>query len=279
MEQEITPELTKAFTRRAFALGYQVEQRENDTDHYLIVSLHGQQVCSFQRSGAMYFDRDSPLAQGAQELHDLFLSTKQEYIQYADAEPLNIEGITGFRRIAEYGDFLLAARIGEDGEVKYVTWQYDHDHTGVTTGHYFETNAEGAKQDFAIRAGLVQECKVFGREEMEVLYHACMVCAQSDCDMTFENEEKLQEITGKLAQNLPGLEDGREEVKKVQVEEENLGNAMTGIIHRDFFRSTQKQGINRAGWLGDAKETKNMMLQETVNCEGLIWEEDEYGME
>ncbi len=275
MEQEITPELTKAFTRRAFALGYRVEQSKDD-QCYLAVFLGEEQVCSFQRSGAMYFDRDSPLAQKGQELHDLFLSTKQEHTRYADAEPLNIEGITGFRRLAEYGDFLLAARIGEDGEVKYVTWQYDHDHTGVTTGHYFESNAEGAKQDFAIRAGLVQECKVFGREEMEVLYHACMVCAQSDCNMTFEDEKKLQEITEKLAQNLPGLEDGRKELGRNWEEEEELENTIAGMILDEFFRSMEEQGIDLTGGMGEA-ETR--IPQETTDSVEFGWEEDEHGME
>lgn len=107
---------------------------------------------------------------------------------------------------------------------------------------YYETDGEGARQDFAIRSGLVQGCRVFGKEEIRMLYHACMVCIQADADMTFEGEKKLWEVMEKLEENLPELEsDGQD--------------------------------------LENAEKAGNRPIQETVDGAGLFWEGEEYEQE
>ena len=135
MEDEITSALIRAFTRRASILGYCVGEGKDTTTPCLVVSHGGREICHIQYSGAMCFVCDKALEQEGQVLYDLFRTMKQAYDQYADAEPLNMEGLADFRRLAEFGNCLLAARIGADGEMKYVTWEYDRDRTGVTTGH------------------------------------------------------------------------------------------------------------------------------------------------
>ena len=205
MRHDITPALAGAFIRRASALGYEVRKVEEEDNRKLCLAafLGGQKICGFERSGAMRFSKDNPLRRERQELHSLLLSMKQAHDRYADAPPLNMDGLEKFHLLAGFGDCLLAARMDKSGEVRFVTWEYTYDRTGVTTGHYYETDYEGAKQDFAIRAGLIPESRVFSKGEMEALHHACAFCGREDGTLTFEDEKRLREVMEKLEESLP----------------------------------------------------------------------------
>ena len=150
MRHDITPALAGAFIRRASSLGYEVRKMEGEDNQTLCLAafLGEQKICSFEHSGAMRFSKDNPLEKERQELHSLLLSMKQAHDLYTDAPPLKLDGLEKFHLVASFGDCLLAARMDKSGEVRFVTWEYTYDHTGVTTGHYYETDYEGAKQDF-----------------------------------------------------------------------------------------------------------------------------------
>lgn len=212
MRHDITPALAGAFICRASALGYEVRKVEGEDNQKLCLTafLGEQRICSFEYSGAMRFSEDNPLKQERQELYCLFLSMKQAHDLYADAQPLNMDGLGDFRLVTSFGDCLLAARLDRGGEVRFVTWQYTYDRTGVTTGHYYETNYEGAKQDFAIRSGLIPKSRVFSEKEMEALHHACAFCGREDRTLTVDDEKGLREVMEKLEENLPQLTEGVE---------------------------------------------------------------------
>lgn len=212
MRHDITPALAGAFIRRASALGYEVRKVEGEDNQKLCLTafLEGQRICSFEHSGAMRFSEDNPLKQERQELHTLFLSMKQAHDLYADAPPLHMDGLENFHLVASFGDCLLAASLDKSGEVRFVTWKYTYDRTGVTTGHYYETNYEGAKQDFAIRAGLIPKSRVFSEKEMEALHHACAFCGREDGTLTIDDGERLREVIEKLEESLPKLAEGVE---------------------------------------------------------------------
>ncbi len=210
MRHDITPALVGAFIRRAFSLGYEVRKMEGEDNQKLCLAafLGEQRICSFEHSGAMRFSKDNPLERERQELHSLLLSMKQAHDLYADAPPLKLDGLEKFHLVASFGDCLLAARMDKSGEVRFVTWEYTYDHTGVTTGHYYETDYEGAKQDFATRARLIPKSRIFSKEEMEALHYACVFCGREDGTLTFEDEKRLREVMEKLEENLPELAEG-----------------------------------------------------------------------
>ena len=69
-----------------------------------------------------------------------------------------------FKLLAEFGSAVLCGR--DDGPGRgftFVSWQYNFDRTGVDLGHYYE-DYTSAKEDFALRAGLVQGNLVFTPE-------------------------------------------------------------------------------------------------------------------
>lgn len=75
--------------------------------------------------------------------------------------------------LADFGGAVLAGRErGNNQGYQFVTWIWDYGRTGVSHGHYFEENFQGAKKDFAVRSGLISNAQLFTPEELTELYHA-----------------------------------------------------------------------------------------------------------
>lgn len=205
MKYDITPELAALFSKKAAAMGYSVRKEADEHGpKLLLAAFKGQEeICRFEKTGAMRFWRDSPYVAERNELHSLLLDLKNRYDLYLNAKPLDCEGVRDFRLISEFGNHLLAAKQSEDNEIRFVTWQYDYDRTGVTLGHYYEANYEGALKDFTVRSGLIDENQLFTEEEMAVLYASCVFRGKNDDDLTFESEQELHTVIEKLEDNLP----------------------------------------------------------------------------
>ena len=205
MKHDITPELAELFLKKAAAMGYSIRKEAEEHDPKLLLTAYkGQEeICRFEKTGAMRFWRDSPFVEERKELHSLLLDLKERNDLYLNAKPLDCEGVRDFRLISEFGNHLLAAKQSKDNEIRFVTWQYDYDRTGVTLGHYYETNYEGALKDFTVRSGLIDENQLFSAEEMAVLYASCIFRGRHDDDLTFESEQELHTVIEKLESNLP----------------------------------------------------------------------------
>mgnify|MGYP000877432078 FL=1 len=205
MKHDISPELSELFKKKASVLGYFIREEAAEHDPQLLLSAfrHQEEICKFEKTGAMRYFKDSPFVTERKELHKLLLDLKERYDLYLNAKPLDCEGVRDFRLISEFGNHLLAAKQSKDNEIRFVTWQYDYDRSGVTLGHYYETNYQGALKDFAVRSGLLDENQLFTEEEMAVLYASCVFRGRHDDDLTFESEQELQAVIEKLESNLP----------------------------------------------------------------------------
>jgi hypothetical protein len=205
LKHDISPELAELFKKKASAMGYSIREEAAEHDPQLLLSAfqNQEEICKFEKTGAMRFRRDSPFVEERKELHSLLLDLKERYDLYLNAKPLDCEGVRDFRLISEFGNHLLAAKQSKDNEIRFVTWQYDYDRSGVTLGHYYETNYQGALKDFTVRSGLLDENQLFSEEEMAVLYQSCVFRGKHDDDLTFDSERKLQDVIEKLEGNLP----------------------------------------------------------------------------
>ncbi|MGC6175151.1 hypothetical protein [Lacrimispora sp. 38-1] len=205
MKHDITSELAELFVKKAAAMGYSIHKEADEHDPKVMLTAYkGQEeICRFEKTGAMRFWRDSPFVEERNELHSLLLDLKERNDLYLNAKPLDCEGVRDFRLISEFGNHLLAAKRSKDNEIRFVTWQYDYDRSGVTFGHYFETNYQGALKDYTVRSGLLDENQLFSAEEMTVLYVSCVFRGRHDDDLTFESEQELHTVVEKLESNLP----------------------------------------------------------------------------
>jgi len=220
LKHDITPELAELFSKKAAAMGYSVHNEAEEHDQKLLLTaFKGQEeICRFEKTGAMRFWRDSPFVKERNELHSLLLDLKERNDLYLNAKPLDCEGVRDFCLISEFGNHLLAAKQSKDNEIRFVTWQYDYDRTGVTLGHYYETNYQGALRDFTVRSGLIDENQLFSAEEMVVLYASCIFRGRHDDDLTFESEQELHTVIEKLESNLPQQSIAQEAVQEQEDE-------------------------------------------------------------
>lgn len=114
----------------------------------------------------------------ASELYHKVAQTAEEVYAYVEAIQtaplLHASGLSEkFHLLADFGGAVLAGReLGNGWGYQFVTWIWDHDRTGVSHGHYYEEDFQGAKQDFAVRSGLISKAHLFLPEELTQLYRA-----------------------------------------------------------------------------------------------------------
>ena len=86
---------------------------------------------------------------------------------------------------------------------KFVTWEWDFDRQGDHAGHYFMENYEAAKQDFAVRAGLVESQRLFSDEQLAVIRNACAFALEDDATLSYAEEKQLQSVQEQIELLLP----------------------------------------------------------------------------
>ena len=86
------------------------------------------------------------------------------------------------------------------------TREWDFDRQGVHSGHYFMENYEAAKQDFAARAGLVNEQRLFSDEQLAVIRNACAFALEADATLSYAEEKQLRSVQVQIGILLPEQE-------------------------------------------------------------------------
>ena len=115
------------------------------------------------------------------------------------APPLQAQSLTGdYRLLADFNGAVLAAHPTRLG-VQFVTWDWSFDHTGLNQGNYFQENYAGAKQDFAIRAGLISKQQIFNQEQLIEIYRCCSDTLDAGFDLTAEQEKCIRGIQEQIA--------------------------------------------------------------------------------
>ena len=107
--------------------------------------------------------------------------------------------------LADFGDAVLAGRSCKAG-AKFVTWEWDFDRQGVHAGHYFMENYEAAKKDFAVRAGLINEQRLFSDEQIAVIKNACEFALEDDATLSYAEEKQLHSVQEQIELLLPQQE-------------------------------------------------------------------------
>lgn len=195
-------ELLKSFQSSMLQEGYATRDSDYESGLYGVY-LNDTLLVTVLKNGGLGREVSSGLDEVQQQIIKVYTQMREAYALYEKATPLPFESITDYRLVSEYGDSLLAAKMTKDNEVHFTTWDYDSDHGGVNTGHYYATNYEGAKQDFAIRAGLVNRDKLFDKEELASIYDACVFRGVNDGEITYDDEKLLRNVMEKVEENLP----------------------------------------------------------------------------
>ena len=110
-----------------------------------------------------------------------------------------------YKVFADFGDAVLAGQFGKTG-ARFVTWEWDFDRQGVHAGHYFMENYEAAKLDFAARAGLINEQRLFSDEQLGVIRNACAFALEDDATLSYAEEKQLRSVQEQIELLLPQQE-------------------------------------------------------------------------
>ncbi len=171
LENKYFAELARRLRAAGITAGHPEKNR-------LTVLLNNQPVLSVSAGSDVFLLPAGSNQPEAGELYHKVAQTADEVYAYVEAVQtaplLHASGLSEkFHLLADFGGAVLAGRELENGwGYQFVTWIWDHDRTGVSHGHYYEEDFQGAKQDFAVSSGLISKAQLFSPEELTQLYRA-----------------------------------------------------------------------------------------------------------
>ena len=180
-----------------------------EADDLIHASWNGKPLCTVA-NGPVRFSPDDIRGAGEDRLLQTVTQTVaqvKEYLRIMERAPTlkAIDLDEDYKILAEFDDTVLAGRMSKKG-VRFVTWEYDFDRRGVHAGHYFMQNYEGAKQDFAARAGLVNHQRLFSDEQLGVIRNACALSLEDNATLSYAEEKQLHSVQEQIELLLPQQE-------------------------------------------------------------------------
>lgn len=178
----------------------------SDEDGRMAVAWKGQPLCLVNGAGNILYrseDMRLPEIEAAKDQVVSIARSTAEYMQLMEAAPqLKASGLSGdYRMLADFGGAVLAGHPTQYG-VEFITWDWDFNRKGVSHGHYFEHGTfAAAKQDFAVRAGLVPGKALFTPEQLSDLAFCIKTTQWLSDELTGEKSQRL----GKLGEQINGL--------------------------------------------------------------------------
>ena len=179
-------------------------------DGLIRVKWNGQPLCSVDRDGIVRFRPiDITGSEVDRQLRTVMQTAAQtkEYMRVFERAPaLKAIGLEDtFKVLVDFGDAVLAGQLGKKG-ARFVTWEWDFDRQGVHAGHYHMENYEAAKLDFAVRAGLINEQRLFSDEQLAVIRNSCEFALEDDATLSYAKEKQLRSVQEQIEMLLPQQE-------------------------------------------------------------------------
>ena len=173
----------------------------------LPILLNGSSVCRVEPSGDVCIFPDDLRSPEADELYHRvapFSRMVKEYMTAIERAPLLKATALDedYKLLTEFNGTVLAGRETEHGYM-FVTWERDYEGTGVIYGGYYLDAYEAAKQDFAVRAGLIQNQRLFSNDQLLNIYQSINNTFEVGYELTQEDEKTLSGIQEQIEDILP----------------------------------------------------------------------------
>ncbi len=146
-------------------------------------------------------------------IRDLINELQEQERIFTRADPMQVEGLKHYKVLAEYNNVILAACESESintsmqrvNSYQYVTWEKDNGGSGVHSGSYFSDNYTGAKENFAVRSGVLRKSKLFSETEMMAIYSG--IVKLEDNENSTDGSYKIsKQIKEKIQDIIPDIE-------------------------------------------------------------------------
>jgi hypothetical protein len=153
------------------------------------------------------------------QVRSIFESISEAYHLYEKGEPVTAQPL--YHKLCEFANYILAAKAMDSGYMEYVTWQQDAEKTRVDVGHYF-TDYEAAKEDLAIRCGLVNRYKMFNETEMKLIRQGLVHLGADYPHLTAEQMTNVGKLIEKVEIIVPELREREPYEEQDLLEEDGL---------------------------------------------------------
>ena len=147
--------------------------------------------------GGICFTPDTKRDDMFEILHDEIdeaVQTVKEYLNLMEeSPPLKARDFNmDYKKLAEYNGVVLGGTEHSDGSFEFTTWSYAD--KSLYHGHYYE-DYNKAKEDFAVRSGLVPKQLVFNTEELIEIYRSTVDTLAGEYEIS-EAQEKILDTIG-----------------------------------------------------------------------------------
>lgn len=183
----------------------------SEQDGALPVEWNGKPLCRITGSGSIRYrqedmvDLDTELA--CNRATDIASVTMEYMTQMAKAPDLKADGLgENYKLLADFNGAVLAGHPTEYG-VQFVTWEWSYGRIGLWQGHYYHNDYKAAKQDFAVRAGLIEKNQLFSDEQLVEIYRCIHETLDSDYSITVERQKLLEDVSAQIESGVPQLDE------------------------------------------------------------------------
>ena len=201
--------------------GFHISPCQADT---LEVFRDDHPICKVTESGGIRYNADIMHDPELERLKDQVYqisATTAEYMKLLEAAPpLQVESLEGrFKVLADFNGTVFAAQPSDYG-TQFVTWDWDFDRNGLSHGHYFGNNYTGCKEDFAVRAGLVDQHRLFAEEQLIEVYRCCADTLDAGYDLTDGQRTCIKGIQEQVEISIPDITEWIQAYDKQVLEQE-----------------------------------------------------------
>lgn len=178
------------------------------------VELNGQRLCQVADVGGVRYQKediaDDTRSIALDKVIDIAKATAEYMSQMEAAPQLKASGLEGdYRLLVDFNGVVLAGHPTKYG-VQFVSWERSPDQTSLGHGHYYGPNSgidsyTAAKQDFAVRSGLIPHSTLFAPEQLVEIYHCCTEVLAGLYSIEVEQRKCLQSIIEQIECNVPDL--------------------------------------------------------------------------
>jgi len=179
----------------------------------LPIEKDAHRVCNVNTHGNVSYDPDHVRRNGLEDALDQVRYIADETLAYtkqmAIAPPLAANGLSGdYRLLAEFDNIVLAGHEREGGYgVEFITWERIQNGTELWQGHYYGNDYAAAKQDFAVRSGLLPPELLFTQEQLAVIFDAAQNMTTLGLVSNPEQEKFLEQIMEQVEEVVPQVID------------------------------------------------------------------------
>lgn len=193
-------------------------------DKRLEVFLHSQPVLYVSPASDIFLLPAGNKSEEASELYHQVAMVADEVYEYVEAVQntplLHASGLhEDFRLLADFGGAVLAGRERENSRgYQFVAWIWNYNRQGISHGHYYEGNYQAAKQDFAVRSGLISRAQLFSPEQLAELYRATGFLLEEGPEPDEKQLRALQDARTKIEYTVPDLQSRLEQAQNQELQ-------------------------------------------------------------